>query len=280
MTTIADARRGSEYAGLSRAVRAANLLDRRRWNYAARMTITGVALAGCWFVFVVVGNSWYQALVAAALGIVFTQIGFLGHDGGHQQIARKRFGNDLIGLIAGNLLTGLSIGWWVDKHNRHHAQPEQGGPRPRHRRRACSLHRRARGQAHRTVRPLDPALPGVAVLPAAHARGPQPARGERPGSSGDPRRAGSARPSCALLAVHAVGYLDAVCSSCSRRGKALAFLAMHQGVFGLYMGCSFAPNHKGMPIVDRTRTSTTCGARCSPRATCAAAGSSTSCWAG
>ena len=24
---------------------------------------------------------------------------------------------------------------------------------------------------------------------------------------------------------------------------------MHQAVFGLYMGCSFAPNHKGMPIV-------------------------------
>jgi fatty acid desaturase len=29
--------------------------------------------------------------------------------------------------------------------------------------------------------------------------------------------------------------------------KALAFIAIHQGVFGLYMGCSFAPNHKGMP---------------------------------
>jgi len=29
--------------------------------------------------------------------------------------------------------------------------------------------------------------------------------------------------------------------------KALVFIAIHQGVFGLYMGCSFAPNHKGMP---------------------------------
>ena len=25
---------------------------------------------------------------------------------------------------------------------------------------------------------------------------------------------------------------------------------MHQAVFGLYMGCSFAPNHKGMPIIE------------------------------
>ncbi len=30
---------------------------------------------------------------------------------------------------------------------------------------------------------------------------------------------------------------------------AVAFLAVHQAVFGLYMGCSFAPNHKGMPTV-------------------------------
>jgi fatty acid desaturase len=27
------------------------------------------------------------------------------------------------------------------------------------------------------------------------------------------------------------------------------FIAVHQGLFGLYLGCSFAPNHKGMPIL-------------------------------
>jgi hypothetical protein len=30
---------------------------------------------------------------------------------------------------------------------------------------------------------------------------------------------------------------------------AVAFLAVHQAVFRPYMGCSFAPNHKGMPTV-------------------------------
>ena len=29
--------------------------------------------------------------------------------------------------------------------------------------------------------------------------------------------------------------------------QALAFIAIHQAVFGFYMGCSFAPNHTGMP---------------------------------
>jgi fatty acid desaturase len=32
----------------------------------------------------------------------------------------------------------------------------------------------------------------------------------------------------------------------------VVFLIVQQGLFGLYLGCSFAPNHKGMPILDAT----------------------------
>jgi fatty acid desaturase len=32
--------------------------------------------------------------------------------------------------------------------------------------------------------------------------------------------------------------------------KALAFIAVQQAIFSLYLGCSFAPNHKGMPIIE------------------------------
>jgi fatty acid desaturase len=31
--------------------------------------------------------------------------------------------------------------------------------------------------------------------------------------------------------------------------QALVFIAVQQGLFGLYLGLSFAPNHKGMPIL-------------------------------
>jgi hypothetical protein len=30
----------------------------------------------------------------------------------------------------------------------------------------------------------------------------------------------------------------------------MVFIIVQQGLFGLYLGCSFAPNHKGMPILD------------------------------
>jgi fatty acid desaturase len=52
-----------------------------------------------------------------------------------------------------------------------------------------------------------------------------------------------------LMTVHAAFYLTAVLWVLSPL-KALAFIAVQQAVFSLYLGCSFAPNHKGMPIIE------------------------------
>jgi hypothetical protein len=32
--------------------------------------------------------------------------------------------------------------------------------------------------------------------------------------------------------------------------KAVVFILVQQGLFGVYLGAAFAPNHKGMPILD------------------------------
>ena len=45
-----------------------------------------------------VGDTWYQLGIAAVLGLVSTQLAFLGHDGGHQQVCRSKRANDLIGI--------------------------------------------------------------------------------------------------------------------------------------------------------------------------------------
>jgi fatty acid desaturase len=52
-----------------------------------------------------------------------------------------------------------------------------------------------------------------------------------------------------LLALHVVVYLTAVFVVLSPV-KAAVFILVQQGLFGLYLGSSFAPNHKGMPIMD------------------------------
>ena len=51
-----------------------------------------------------------------------------------------------------------------------------------------------------------------------------------------------------LLVAHLAGYVTALVLVLQPL-QALAFVAVHQGLFGLYLGCSFAPNHKGMPTL-------------------------------
>ncbi|TLQ41927.1 fatty acid desaturase family protein [Streptomyces marianii] len=52
-----------------------------------------------------------------------------------------------------------------------------------------------------------------------------------------------------LLALHALAYAVVVFSLLGPL-LAVAFIAVHQGLFGVYLGCVFAPNHKGMPVRD------------------------------
>jgi fatty acid desaturase len=115
--------RGSDYAELSRRVKAAGLMERRRGFYLAVGLVDALALIGCWVAVVLIGDSWWQLVPAVLLAIVFGQLGFLGHDAGHGQIFATRSANRIVGLVAGNLGIGLGYSWWVGKHNRHHAHP-------------------------------------------------------------------------------------------------------------------------------------------------------------
>ncbi|HEX8767664.1 MAG TPA: hypothetical protein VF714_04795, partial [Jatrophihabitans sp.] len=88
MTASTQTARGSDFAVLCRQVRAANLLQRRGRHYAVRISVTLLAFLALWVAFVLAGDTWYQLGIAALLGLASTQLAFLGHDGGHQQVCR------------------------------------------------------------------------------------------------------------------------------------------------------------------------------------------------
>jgi fatty acid desaturase len=54
------------------------------------------------------------------MGLFFQQCAFLGHDAGHCSVTHDRDTDTLIGIIAGPLLTGISMAWWKKTHNAHH----------------------------------------------------------------------------------------------------------------------------------------------------------------
>src|SRR5215213_10245077 len=115
--------RWGEYTQLSRQIKQAGLLERRRGWYGAKIGLNLALLAAGWAAFVIIGSSWWQLLTAAYLAVVFTQLAFVGHDAGHRQLFRSRRANNLVGLVHANLLVGVSFDWWVDKHNAHHSNP-------------------------------------------------------------------------------------------------------------------------------------------------------------
>jgi fatty acid desaturase len=152
-----------------------------------------------------------------------------------------------VGLVVGNVLTGLSFGWWVPKHNAHHAYPNQTGKDP------------DLGQG---LVASTPATGGVAAEPAGKAR--MRLRGwsfamllalQGLGLHVTSvqhvlrRRDRSAAVDGTLLVANAILYLTVVFWVLSPL-KAVLFVVVQQSLFGLYLGCTFAPNHKGMPVFD------------------------------
>jgi len=242
---------GSQYATLSRLVRQAGLLRRRRAWYAWRITGTVAALAVGWTAFVLAGDSWWQLVVAAFLAVVFAQLGFLGHDAGHRQIFATRRPNYVLGVACGNLAIGLSYGWWVAKHNRHHAHPNTEGEDPDIMLSVLAFSA-ARARASAGLRRLILRYQAYLLIPmlfleAAGLHGSSVrALLSRAGRS--PRAIRSRAWEAGLLALHFAAYLSAVFLVLSPV-RAVVFILVQQGLFGFYLGCSFAPNHKGMPVL-------------------------------
>ena len=66
-------------------------------------------------------NSRLQRMIGAFLMAAFwQQCAFIGHDAGHNSVTHNWDFDNLLGLIVGNLLTGIGTGWWKRSHNVHH----------------------------------------------------------------------------------------------------------------------------------------------------------------
>jgi len=236
----------ADFKGLAIQIREAGLLDRRRGYYFLKIALTIGAFGLGWTTLVLLGNSWLTLAVAVFLGVMFTQLGFLGHDAGHQQVFGNRRDNRLLGLVVGNALIGLSFGWWVPKHSAHHAHPNEVGRDPdigegfvvfsegSGARQGWVGRTLSNSQAW-TFFPLM-LLRSIGI----HVSGVQKLLRQRDRS---------AALEGVIIAVHLALYLALVFWVLSPL-KAVAFIAVQQAVFSVYLGCSFAPNHKGMPVLD------------------------------
>ncbi|WP_250008161.1 acyl-CoA desaturase [Actinoplanes sp. M2I2] len=239
---------GSDFAALNRRVNEAGLLERQPAYYALRLTVVGLMVVGGWAAFFLVGSSWWTLLVAVFLAVTFSQLGLVAHDIAHRQVFRTKRPSEIVGRMAANLGVGMSYGWWMDKHTRHHNNPNHDDLDPD-----------VSPEVLIWVTESAIGRKGLAAFVTRHQAGLffpllTLLSTDLKVSSIKALRAGVVkRPvlEAALLLVHAVAYLSSVFIVLSPL-QAIAFLIVHQGVFGVYLGMTFAPNHKGMPHPDGT----------------------------
>ncbi|MBM2623143.1 acyl-CoA desaturase [Actinoplanes sp. LDG1-06] len=242
MTTMAERPRttaGSDFAELGRRINAAGLLRRRPGYYVLRLGLVAGALIGGWATFFAIGASWWTLAVAAFLAVVFAQTALVAHDLAHRQVFRTNKPSARAGLIAGNLAIGMSYGYWMDKHTKHHANPNHDDLDPDVGPGVLVWSREAaRGKGFLTRYQAYFFFPLLTLLGLSLKRDSLRWINEKK----KPLEA-------ALIGVHLIGYVAALVLVLSPL-QALAFLVVHQAIFGVYLGMTFAPNHKGMPHPD------------------------------
>lgn len=237
------------YVELARTVRDQGLQRRCYAHYWTRIVLTVGSFALVWVAVVWLGNSWFQLIPAAVLGLVVTQVGFLSHEAAHRQIFESAAWNDWTARLMGALLAGLSVGWWNRKHNRHHVAPNKEDRDPDIGPGLFAF--TAEIAASRTTGPagwfvrrqgwlffpilmLEGLNLHIASLQRTLSREPMDYR----------------RTEAALMVFRHVAYVAALLVLLPP-GKAAAFFGVQMAVFGFCLGSAFAPNHTGMPIAPR-----------------------------
>lgn len=236
----------SIFSPLSRQVREAGLLRRTRAFYAWLLAGLGVALAGTVVGFVLLGDSWYQLLIAAGLGIVLTQFAFVAHEALHHQVLNPGPGNERLGRTIANGVIGISHSWWVSKHNKHHANPNQRGKDPDIEFDTISFVEEAAAKKTGLAGAFT-RRQGYLFFPILTLEGLNLHYAAiRSLLSAERTRARTIE---LATIVARLGLYVGLLLWLLPPGLAVAFFAVQMTVFGVYMGASFAPNHKGMPII-------------------------------
>lgn len=112
----------NEYAEVRQLVKQGRLLDKQPLYYTFKIAFSFAFLAVSLAILAFVDNMWVQYANAALMALAFAQIGFIGHDSGHRQIFHSARNNEVLSLCI-NFLLALERTWWLDKHNRHHNNP-------------------------------------------------------------------------------------------------------------------------------------------------------------
>ncbi|MDA1218870.1 MAG: acyl-CoA desaturase [Chloroflexi bacterium] len=248
-TEAANSTQTNIYPALRQLIKDQGLLDRQPAYYTYKMISTLGLMALSITFLVILDNTWLLLANAAFLAFAFGQSGYIGHDAGHRAVFRSLRGNEILGLTASFLL-GMSRTWWVTAHNQHHSTPNDLEQDPHTKLQPFSFSQELASRRSKVMRfvvgyqayyfvptlLLESLALRLASFQFLWSR----------------RKAKYARTEFFLMGLHFVLYFGLLFYFLSP-WQVLGFFLVHQGLFGLYYGTVFAPNHKGMLIIDKDK---------------------------
>jgi fatty acid desaturase len=236
----------STYTVLLKSVTEAGLLRRTPAFYIWLVVGLTLALAGLTAGFFLIGESWFQLLIAAGLGILLTQFAFITHEASHRQVFKSGPLNDWIGRVLAAGMVGISYSWWMTKHTRHHGNPNTIGKDPDIAWDTISFTEDDAAKQKGVLRWITQRQ-GYLFFPLLTLEGIN-LHIRSIGTLFRKERLEGRAIELTLIALRLSVYV-AVVFWFLPVGMAFAFLGVQLAVFGVYMGASFAPNHKGMPMI-------------------------------
>ncbi|KAL8289864.1 hypothetical protein RB597_001481 [Gaeumannomyces tritici] len=105
-----------KYRDLNDRIRAAGLYECNYRAYAVEVARYGLLFA---LMLLFLRWGWY-ATSGVLMGMFWHQLVFSAHDAGHMGITHNFHLDTVIGIVIGDFLAGLSLGWWKANHNVHH----------------------------------------------------------------------------------------------------------------------------------------------------------------
>ena len=235
----------NEYAKLKLLVKDAGLLEKNPGHYAVKMAVNLSLLALSVAVLTLVDIVWLQMLNAAFLAFIIVQISYTGHDLGHKQVFRSSQNNDRLGLFV-SFLIGINRTWWVEKHNAHHSNPNDLDMDPDIELPVVAFSQ-DQARAKTGIARLIVKYQAFLFYPLVSFEGVVLRLSGIRYMFGNRLMFPIAEP--IMMAGHIGVYAGLVFLSLPL-WQGILFIAVNQLLFGLYIGSTFAPNHKGMLLLD------------------------------
>lgn len=117
------------YKELHKQVRVAQLFKRSYMFYALHALCVFIAIAIIWYFLVVTTNTILFSVFAMLLAMCLSQLGGYMHDAAHMMVLKTKVMNDVAGTICASFIS-MNYNAWKIKHNAHHGHPNQEGHDP------------------------------------------------------------------------------------------------------------------------------------------------------